>query len=123
MTVRALDSNGDIVTSGVMFLTGKEEVAQTLKTNLKMFLGEYFRDITKGTPWYQSILGKNNSDNSLADKNAIIKNIILQTSNVVKLLKYDSEYDITTRKYSLECSVLSTFGEITISIDNNFGVI
>ena len=53
MTVRKLDENGDIVTSGVQFITERDEIAQTVKTRLRLFLGEYFRDTTDGTPWFE----------------------------------------------------------------------
>lgn len=111
MTVRALDENGDIVTSGNQFLTERQEVAQTISTRLKLFLGEYFRDINDGTPWYQSILPKNTS---LDLKDGILKNRILQTPDVVRLLSYDAAYDVDLRKYSVSASVLTTFGEILI---------
>ena len=57
MTVRLLDSDsdGDITTSGQQFTTEVEEIAQTVKTRLRLFLGEYFRDVTDGTPWWESI--------------------------------------------------------------------
>ena len=61
MTVRRLDDNGDIATSGIQFIGQAEEIAQTVKTRLKLFLGEYFRDINDGTPWFQQILGKGSS--------------------------------------------------------------
>ncbi len=126
MTVRALDSNGDIVTSGIIFLSKAEEVGQTIETRLKLFLGEYFRDITQGTPWFTSILGKNTADDSVAAKNTIIKNIILQTDNVVKLLSYDATFDSANRKYTITSSVLTEYGQIQISTNNNttnFGVL
>ena len=34
MTVRRLDANGDIATSGIQFISEAEEIAQTVKTRL-----------------------------------------------------------------------------------------
>ena len=36
MTVRKLDENGDIVTSGVQFITERDEIAQTVTTRLSV---------------------------------------------------------------------------------------
>ncbi len=115
MTVRRLDPvTGDIVTSGVQFLTEREEVAQTIQTRLRLFYGEYFRDVTAGTPWFQSILGKGGT---LTSKDADIKRIISQTPNVSRILEYDANYDINSREYSITCEVLTTFGEISLTTE------
>lgn len=115
MTVRRLDPNtGDIVTSGVQFLNGREEVAQTVRTRLKLFLGEYFRDITQGTPWFQSILGKGPS---IDVKDSSIRRVILQTPNVTQIVSYNTDYDINERKYSVTAQILTTFGETNLIVN------
>lgn len=111
MTVRRLDpTTGDIVTSGVQFTGGVEEIAQTVATRLRLYLGEYFRDITDGTPWYQSILGK---EGTLSSKEAAIKNRIIRTEGVVRILEFNTDFDINTRKYSVTADILTTTGETT----------
>lgn len=115
MTVRALDPvTGGIVTSGVQFLTGVEEIAQTIETRLALFLGEYFRDITDGTPWFEQILGKGSS---LEGKEAAIKNRIIRTEGVVQLTSFNTDFDIPTRAYTVSASVLTIYGETTININ------
>lgn len=109
MTVRRLDENGDIVTSGVQFISERDEIAQTISTRLRLFLGEYFRDSTDGTPWFQDILGKGST---LTNKDAAIKRRIVQTDGVLQILTYDADYDINTRQYTVSGSVLTTFGEV-----------
>ena len=112
MTVRRLDESGDIVTSGVQFVGSKEEVAQTIRTRLRLFFGEYFRNVKDGTPWYQSILTK---QGSLTSKDAIIKNRIRQAPDVVQILSYDADYTEQRRLYSISVSVLTTFGVIELT--------
>ena len=112
MTVRRLDDNGDIVTSGVQFINGKEEVAQTIRTRLRLFLGEYFRNVKDGTPWYQSILTKKGS---LSSKDAIIKGRISKTPDVVQILSYNASFVEQSRVYSISVTVLTTFGVIEIT--------
>ena len=112
MTVRRLDPDtGDIATSGQQFLTGVEEIAQTVETRLRLFLAEFFRDVTDGTPWFEQILGKGSS---LEAKEAAIKNRILRTEGVIRLTKFSTEFDIDTRKYTITAGILTSFGETEI---------
>lgn len=112
MTVRRLDPNtGDIVTSGVQFLSERDEIAQTIKTRLRLFTGEYFRNITDGTAWFETILNKNTT---LSAKDAVIKQRILQTNGVVNLLSFNSNYDINRRTLTIQAEVLTDFGLIEI---------
>ena len=113
MTVRRLDRIGDIQTSGVQFLTEAEEVAQTVKTRLQLFLGEYFRDNTEGTDWFGKILGKGRG---LAAAEAEIKKRIVQTANVLSLTGFQTDYDITTRRMKVTASILTPWGEAKINM-------
>ena len=112
MTVRKLDENGDIVTQGSMFLTGREEIEQTIKTRLRLFLGEYFRDITDGTPWFEQILGKGTT---LSAREAALRNRIVRTPGVVRLTSFSTDFDLNTRTYSVTAGALTTYGLITVT--------
>jgi len=116
MTVRLIDPDtGDVVTSGDQFISGVEEIAQTVKTRLRLFLGEYFRDVTDGTPWWESILGK---DGTLSSKEAIIKSRILRTDGVVRLVSFSTDFDINTRVYTVNAGILTTFGITELTVSN-----
>lgn len=114
MTVRRLDENGDIVTRGQQFIGGREEIAQTVLTRLRLFLGEYFRDITDGTPWYEQILGK---FTSLSSAEAALRARIANTPGVIRLTSFSADFDITTRRYSVTAGILTEFGldEVTLN--------
>lgn len=112
MTVRKLDENGDIVTNGTLFLTERDEVAQTIKTRLRLFMGEYFRNINEGTPWFQSVFSKSTT-NSV--KESAIKRVISNTPDVVRILSFETDYQVSTRSWSVTAVVLSSFGEIELS--------
>lgn len=113
MRVRKLDENGDIVTRGSQWKYDKEAIAQNISTRLKLFLGEYFRDNTDGVPWFtkedgsEGILGKGYS---LAQVEAILRNRIMRTDGVLKLLSFKIDFDETTRKISIRSFVLTTYG-------------
>jgi hypothetical protein len=111
MTVRALTSSGGIVTSGLHFISGQQEIGQTIVTRLKLFYGEYFRDITDGTRWFQDILGKGNVNGS-ADSE--IRRRISQTNGVNGIIEYSSNFDFTKRTFSVACTVSTRFGNLTI---------
>lgn len=108
MRVRRLDGGGDLVTRGQMFLSGREAIAQTVVTRLKLFLGEYFRDVTDGTPWFQQILGKPENLNAVE---AILRNRIVRSPGVVRLLSFGMQFDLATRTLSVQSEVLTVYGE------------
>lgn len=112
MTVRKLDENGDIVTNGTIFISGLDEIEQTIRTRLRLFLGEYFRDITDGTPWFEQILGKGVS---MSAREAALRNRILRSPGVIRLTSFNTDFDLNTRKYSVTVGVLTTFGLLTVT--------
>lgn len=112
MTVRKLDENDDIVTNGTIFISGLEEIEQTIRTRLRLFLGEYFRDITDGTPWFEQILGKGAS---MSAREAALRNRILRSPGVIRLTSFNTDFDLNTRKYSVTVGVLTTFGLLTVT--------
>lgn len=114
MTVRRLDENGDITTSGQHFISGKEEVAQTISTRLRLFLGEYFRDTNDGTPWFQKILVKGAN---LSQVDAIIRRRISQTEGVRAITAYDASFNLDDREYKISVSVLTVFGEVSLNFE------
>lgn len=112
MTVRLLQPDGDITTQGVQFTSGLDEVEQTIRTRLRLFLGEYFRDITDGTPWFEQILGKGVSVDT---RDAAIRNRVARTPGVIRLTSYVADFDVNTRKYSVTIGVLTNFGLLTVT--------
>lgn len=115
MTVRKLDGNGDIVTQGTQFISGVDEIAQTVRTRLRLFLGEYFRDISDGTPWFEQILGKGVSMDA---REAALRNRIVRTPGVVRLTQFSTDFDVNTRKYTVTAGVLTTYGLATVTESN-----
>lgn len=113
MTVRALTSTGDIATSGRQFVGGQEEIAQTIKTRLGLFLGEYFRDIHDGTDWFGKILGKGQGQQAAE---ATIRRRIFQTSGVLSIASFSTTFDQAGRVLTISCSVLTRFGQSSITV-------
>jgi hypothetical protein len=111
MTVRAINKDGGIVTSGQQFISGSAEVGQTIVTRLRLFTTEYFRDLSEGTDWWNKVLGKGN-DTGQAD--AVIRSRIAQTIGVTRIIEYNSDYDLNERKFSVFCRVQTIYGPTDI---------
>ena len=96
-----LDSNNDIAIENFNFviITEEENVAQRVLVNLRVFLGEWFLDTTKGVPYYQSILIKN-PDSSLVE--AELRAVIINTNEIARLKSFSMEFDVALRKLSVD---------------------
>ena len=112
---RKLDGNGDFVISGEVWIYDIEAITQTIDTRLKLFSAEYWRDVSEGTPWISSILGKNNSKNTLQSKSLLLKNRILNTEGVLSILSWSSDFDYTFRKLTITATILTEYGTIDVS--------
>lgn len=106
-------TTGDLaLTKNSLALTaGKTEVAQTLRSRLRVFRGEWFLDREAGTPWNQSVLGKH-VDGRGAE--AALKAVVLAVPDVDKLLEFDFRVNTATRTASLALKVSTTFGSVSL---------
>lgn len=86
-----------------------QEMAQRVKITLLTFQGEWFLDTTFGCPWFQDILGRKSN---LSEIDTILKSVILDVPGVDQIVEYESEFDISTRKYSVECKIKATTGDV-----------
>lgn len=109
MTTVKLNQANDIVIEEnvIVLIDGRDEIAQTLRTRLRVFLGEWFLDTREGVPYFEEIL-KKNPDPGRVD--AIFKNEILTSPGVVELITF--KLDITGRKLTLEFTARTDDGII-----------
>ena len=111
MRYRALDSNLDYVI-GRQFLTNTPAaVAQAILTNLKLWQGEWFLDVTAGVPYLQSILGRQSMN-----PDSYIKAQILQTTGVTGITSYSSSLNPTTRAYAVNATVQTQYGATQVAV-------
>lgn len=114
MIYRALDLNGDYTfgrAGGNFLVDSREAVAQAVQTRLKLIQGEFFLDITAGTPYNSEILGAG----TIGKYDLAIKTVILGTAGVTGLTAYSSQVDPTTRKASVTCTITTKYGQTTLS--------
>lgn len=114
MRYRKLDAAGDYQLGGAaaFLINSPDAVAQAVLTRLNLSQGEWFIDITDGTPWLQDILGKRQQGRN---PDAAIKQRILGTPGVNSLTAYASTYDGSTRKLAVSATLDTIYGTATIT--------
>lgn len=120
--VRKLNDDGDIETSGIIFHSDKESIAQTIMTRLKLFTGEYFRNNVEGMPWFEKEDGSEgilSKGYSLSQVESIIRNRISNTDGVLTILQFQTQLDQTRRWLTVKAVVMTNFG--TVEINDGFG--
>lgn len=106
----ALDSNWDLVVSDrdLATVTSGDAIAQHLAQRLKMWMGEWFRDLREGVPYLQQVLIKN-ADPVVLD--SIFKSTIINTPGLVELTTFDISIDSRTRELKLTFGAINEDGE------------
>jgi hypothetical protein len=112
MRYRKLDSAGDYTLGGsdAFLIDSPQTVAQAILTRLRLLKGEWFLDLSDGTPYSDEVFGKQNGSSDAA-----IKQRILATPGVTSLLSYSSSYDGTTRVLTVTATVVTQYGQATIA--------
>ncbi|KFK92011.1 MULTISPECIES: hypothetical protein [unclassified Serratia (in: enterobacteria)] len=114
MRYRKEDDSGDYTfgQGGNTFLTDTPEaVAQAVKTRFALWTGEWFLDVTEGTPYREAILGKHKSD----AYNMAVRQRILGTPGVTEILEFTTEYNAGTRSVVFTATINTLYGETTVT--------
>lgn len=106
MLRRNFDENGDYAINS--FCSQSQATIQAVTTRLRLFLGEWFLNLDSGVPWYQRVLRK---PERLADTEQIIRETILQTIGVDKLVNFDLVFDKETRKVAVRFTATTIYGD------------
>ncbi len=114
MRVRALSPDGDY-----RFGRGRSDfladspdaVAQSVKTRLQLYRGEWFLDTVEGTPWYESVLGTGTADTF----GPVLRARVLETPGVKEILSFEAAVDREARAVTITCEVDTIYGVVTIS--------
>lgn len=118
MTQIRQDNDGDILFENNVFSVTEnlsdEEIVQSLKQNLKTFLGEWFLDLSIGLPYIQIIFVKGTPAEVI---DAALKNAIIKTEGVETLNSFDDlDLDSSTRELNVNFDVTTINGN-TININ------
>ena len=114
MKYRRLDKQGDYTFGSNNFLTGVEAVAQAVMTRLKLLKGEWWEDLNDGLPLWQEILGQSGSNSHIVYIDNVITQRIYNTTDVVSIIDYESNWNSATREYGFVAKVNTAYSETTI---------
>lgn len=96
-------------------------VGQAIKTRLAFFLGQWYLDLTQGTPWFTEVIGFGTT--GLYDQ--MLQQVILQTPGVLAIVAYTSSLNGTTRALTVTTTVSTLYGNTTVTttapINSGFG--
>lgn len=110
--------NGDVVLTTDVDPRGTDPVLQNIVQRLRTYEGEWFLDLTDGTPWYQEIMLKGAKQ---SDRDNAIQAVILNTPGVAVLTRYASTYDHAKRRASITFQALKAAGGV-VDYTVNLGV-
>ena len=113
MKVRKLNANGEVAfgRGRLDYLADSPEaVGQNVMTRLKLKTGEWFTDVSDGTPYADSILGEHKR--LLYD--VAIKSRILGTPGVTQIVQYESTLDPDSRKLKVSVTLDTEYGTTTV---------
>lgn len=114
MRYRREDEKGDYTFGqgdDTFLINSPECVAQAVKTRFELWKGQWFLDATEGTPYIQSVLGKQRPEvYSLA-----IRDRISTTPGVMSILSFDTVNNGITRRVTFTASINTIYGQTTVT--------
>ncbi len=117
MRVRKLTADGDYSfgnSQADFWINDPAGIGQNVKTRLLLWLGEWYLDISLGTPYMQGILGKYSKQ--IAD--TTIQDQVLSTFGVTDIRNYTSTLDPDTRELSVQFTIDTIFGPTQVQMEN-----
>lgn len=114
MRYRALDVNGDMSFGhgpGDFLINTPAAVGQAVKTRLLLLTGEWFLDVTEGTPYTTEVLGTDTQ----STYDFAIRDRILGTEGVVEIITYSSVLDHEARALRIEATIDTIYGQTTVA--------
>ncbi len=110
MRYRKLDENDDYsfgLSQNNFHIDSPEAVAQAVLTRLRLWIGEWFADLSDGTGWNQSILGK--QPKNLYE--LTLRQRVLETAGVLNIEQFESYLDTQTRRLTVSMTINTIYGE------------
>ena len=111
----ALDPiTGDLAISGLnlFVIQGADAVRQQLDLKLTIWTGTWFLDTDFGTPYLESILGKQVTLNGAV---AALKKSILEVTDVNQITQFDYDVDRQNRKFTVAFECSTPYGLIRVT--------
>lgn len=113
MSIRAIDKVSGDWTFGQgrgNYLTGEAEINQDIATALKIFLGEWFADISAGVDWW-NLIGSKNSEGIILQ----CRTVIAGRAGVTKINSVFATLDRVSRALKISYNVSTVFSLQTVN--------
>ncbi|MBV8875247.1 hypothetical protein POH93_26195 [Phytobacter diazotrophicus] len=114
MQYRREDTDGDYTFGrgdDTWLINSPEAVAQAIKTRFELWYGQWFLDTTEGTPWIQSVLGKQRPELY----NLAIRQRILETKGVKSITEFNTAVNTSSRRVTFTATVETFYGMTTLT--------
>jgi hypothetical protein len=114
MKYRKLDQNNDMTFGNQradFYIDTAEGVAQAVMTRLKLWVGEWFLDVSEGTAYQQAVLGTGTRETI----EPAIRTRLLDTQGVESIDRFLVKINPTTRVVSIEATISTIYGQVTVT--------
>jgi len=109
MRIRAVTADGDLTlgqNGQNYYQNSLAAVGLAISDRLALFQGQWYLDLTAGTPWFTQVIGYGTK--GLYDQ--MLQGVILGTQGVLAILSYSSVEDAATRTLSVAATVQTIYG-------------
>ncbi|ADO09878.1 hypothetical protein Pvag_1690 [Pantoea vagans C9-1] len=113
MKYRREDEKGDYTFGqgdNTWLTNSPEAVAQAVKNRFLLWNGQWFLDTSEGTPWIESVLGKQRPDTY----NLAIRRRILETRGVNSIIAFDTTLNTSSRRVLFSATIDTLYGTTTV---------
>ena len=116
MRLRRLDETGDMTFgSGQMnfWINQPEGVGQAIMTRLRLNRGEWFADLSEGTPWKTEVLG----ERTRWTRDTVVRERVDTTPGVTEIMRYESRLNVNTREWTARVTADTAFGVVQVTTE------
>jgi hypothetical protein len=110
-----LDATNDPILQPQASLTDLYAVAQAIQTRLLLFQGEWWENLSAGTPMFQSILGAPGTPRSQQVMAGLLNLVVQGTPFVSSVQDGTVSYDPANRVFSYSATAFTAFGPVSVS--------
>lgn len=120
MRYRRLDENHDFRFGQGRndYLVDIDACGQAIETRLRLFLGEWWEDITDGLPMWQSFLGATLARRESKDK--LVQERVLGTPHVTNIESFTSQSNSTRNSYEAQVVVNTDYGQLVVTNQGDY---
>jgi hypothetical protein len=114
MRYRMLDADGDYVFGSgqlAFWVDRPEGVAQAVLTRLQLWQGQWFADLTQGTPWGSEVLG----ERTQGTRDLVVQSTVLETPGVSDIAAYFSVVDPQRRSFAVALTIDTVYGRVQLA--------